>query len=154
MARDQGPGRHIKTGAPDHEEGRPARDIRGKEDLDPRQGAQEVSLSPAREDRVAAQPGLGDGHHVHQALGRLRLPRRHHRPLFAEGAVVAGVEHDGRRVLRVGARGSDLTLGRAGYFQHGPGQPVHVGCLCRRTCQQGHTDQHGREEQGLGQHLC
>ncbi len=41
------------------------------------------------------------------------------------GAGVAAVEHDGRIVLRVGARGGVGSLRQAGHLQHGPGQPVH-----------------------------
>src|SRR6266849_4848804 len=49
------------------------------------------------------------------------------------GAGVAAVEHDGRIVLRVGARGGVGSLRQAGHLQHGPGQPVHQRRLQRRA---------------------
>ena len=53
----------------------------------------------------AAEPGLGDGYHVHSDGQGLRLSRRRARLVLAARAVVAGVHHDGGLVLRRDAGG-------------------------------------------------
>jgi transposase InsO family protein len=46
-------------------------------------------VPPSRARDFQAEPGLGDGHHVHPDEGRLRVPRRDHRLVLAARAVVA-----------------------------------------------------------------
>ena len=53
----------------------------------------------------AAEPGVGDGHHVYPDGARLRLSRRRARLVLAARSVVAGVDHDGSVVLRRDAGG-------------------------------------------------
>ena len=68
-------------------------------------GAQDLPVSAARHGGRAAEPGLGDGHHVHPDGEGLCLSRRGARLVLAARAVVAGVDHDGGLVLRRGAGG-------------------------------------------------
>jgi hypothetical protein len=52
-----------------------------------------------------AEPGVGDGHHLHPDGARLHLSRRRGRLVQPPGPVVARVDHDGGRVLPRGGRG-------------------------------------------------
>ena len=87
--------------------------------------AQDLSVSAARLDVDAAQPGVGDGHHLHPDGARLRLPGRRARLVQPPRAVVAAVDHPGSGLLRRDARGGAGPSRQAGHLQHRPGQPVH-----------------------------
>src|SRR5438270_10723926 len=75
--------------------------------------ARDVSVSAARCDGRAAEPGLGRRYHLHSDWARLSLPRRRDGLVEPSGAELAPVEHHGRVVLRLGAGGS-----------RGPGRPT------------------------------
>ena len=84
-------------------------------------GPQDLSLSAARPDDRPAEPGLGGRHHLHPDRARLSLPGGDHRLGEPGGSGLAAVEHDGRLVLRRGARGGAGALRQAGDLQHRPG---------------------------------
>ena len=69
----------------------------------------------------AAEPGLGDGHHLHPDGARLRLSGRGARLVQPPGAGVAAVDHDGGGVLRRDAGGGVGSSRQAGHLQHRPG---------------------------------
>ena len=66
---------------------------------------QDLPVSAARAGDHAAEPGVGDGHHLHPDGARLRLPRRGARLVQPPRPVVAAVDHDGGGVLRRDAGG-------------------------------------------------
>ena len=90
----------------------------------------------ARHGGRAAEPGVGDGHHVHPDGEGLRLSCRGARLVLAARAVVARVHHDGGLVLRRDAGGRFGPARKAGDLQHRSGQPVHGRGLHRRAHQE------------------
>jgi putative transposase len=66
---------------------------------------QDLPVSAAGRDGRAAEPSLGDGHNVHPDVARLRLSCRRRRLVQPARAFTSGVDHDGGRLLRRGARG-------------------------------------------------
>ena len=72
-----------------------------------------------------ARPCLGDGHHLHSDVARLRLSGGGRRLGDPTGAFASRVDHDGGGVLRRGAEGGARQTRRAGNLQHGSGQPIH-----------------------------
>ena len=74
-------------------------------------GAQDLPVSLTRHGGRAAEPGVGDGHHVHPDGEGLRLSRRGARLVLAARVVVAHLHHDGGLVLRrgVGGRLADMA---------------------------------------------
>ncbi len=88
-------------------------------------GPPDLPVSPREDRRCPAEPGLGDGHHVHPAGAGVVLPGRHHRLALAGDPVVAAVEHDDRGFLRRGARGGAAAPRHAGDVQQRPGRAVH-----------------------------
>ena len=64
---------------------------------------QDLPVSAARDRDHAAEPGVGDGHHLHPDGARLRLSGRRARLVQPSRAVVARIDHDGGGVLRRGA---------------------------------------------------
>ena len=65
-----------------------------------RAGPQDLPVSAARARDHAAEPGVGDGHHLHPDGARLRLSGGGARLVQPPRAVVAAVDHDGGGVLR------------------------------------------------------
>ena len=84
----------------------------------------------------AAQPGLGDGHHLHPDGARLRLSRRRRRLVQPPGSGLAAVDHAGGGLLHRGPRGGAGQARQAGDLQHRSGQPVHQRRLHRRADRQ------------------
>ena len=78
----------------------------------PEPGHKVYPVSVARHGDRAAEPGLGDGHHLHPHGEGLRLSRRRVDWLSAAGAVVARLYHDGGRLLRRGARSAKARHGK------------------------------------------
>ena len=83
-------------------------------------GRQRVSLPAARRDGRAAEPGVGDGHHLRAHGVRLRLSRRRGRLVQPPGPGLAALDHHGGRVLSRGGRGSVGKAWPAGDLQHRP----------------------------------
>ena len=106
---------------------------------------QNLPVSAARAGDHAAEPGVGDGHHLHPDGARLRLSRRGARLVQPPRAGVAAVDHDGGGVLRRDAGGRLGALRQAGDLQHRPGLAVHWPGLHRRARRQRHRHQHGRQ---------
>ena len=84
---------------------------------------------------ITAQPGLGDGYHLHPDGARLRLSCRRRRLVQPPGSRLAVVDHDGSGVLHRGAGGGPGPSWQAGDLQHRSGQPVHQRRLHRRSSQ-------------------
>ena len=120
-------------------------DLSPAEHVEARAGPQDLSVSAARPDGRAAEPGLGDGHHLHPDGARLRLSRRRRRLVQPAGAGASGVDHDGGRLLRRGAGGGAGQTRQAGDLQHRSGQPVHRDGLHRRPREERDRHQHGRQ---------
>ena len=116
-------------------------------------GPQDLPVSAARDGDHAAEPGVGDGHHLHPDGARLRLSGGCARLVQPSRAVVARIDHDGGGVLRRDAGGRSGTPRQAGHLQHRPGSPVHRRGLHRRADQKRHRDQHGRQGRLAGQCL-
>ena len=104
-----------------------------------------LSVPAARPDDRAAEPGVGDGHHLHSDGAWLRLSGRGARLVQSPGAVVAAVDYHGSGVLHRDVGGRFGTSRQAGHLQHRPGLAVHRGGLHRRARRQRHCDQHGRQ---------
>ena len=81
----------------------------------PRQGTRST-LSAARPEDRAAEPGLGDGHHIHPHGARLRLSGRGGRLVQPPRAGLAAVDHDGGRLLHRGAGGGARQHGKPEIF--------------------------------------
>ena len=73
-------------------------------------GPQDLPVSAAEPGDRPAEPGLGGRHHLHADRARLSLSCGGHGLGEPGGAGLAAVEHDGRVVLRLGARGSAGAL--------------------------------------------
>ena len=116
-------------------------------------GTQDLPVSAARHRGHAAEPGVGDGHHLHPDGAWLRLSGRRARLVQPPRAVVAAVDHDGSGILRRDAGGCLGSSRQAGHLQHRPGLAVHRLGLHRRARQQRHCDQHGRQRGLAGQRL-
>jgi putative transposase len=69
----------------------------------------------------AAEPGVGDGHHLHPDGAGLHLSRRCARLVQPPCAVVAAVDHDGSGILRRDAGGCFGVSWQAGHLQHRQG---------------------------------
>ena len=87
----------------------------------PEAGPQNLPILAARDGDHAAEPGVGDGHHLHPDGARLRLSGRRARLVQPPRAVVAAVDHNGSGVLRRDAGGRSGASRQAGHLQHGPG---------------------------------
>ena len=72
-------------------------DLSPAEHLEAGAGAQDLPLSAAQPGGDAAQPGLGDGHHLRADGAGLRLSRRRRRLVQPQGPGLAAVDHAGRR---------------------------------------------------------
>ena len=118
-----------------------------------RAGPQDLPVSAARDGDHAAEPGVGDGHHLHPDGARLRLSGRGARLVQPPRAVVAAIDHDGGGVLRRDAGGCLGASRQAGHLQHRSGLAVHQLGLHRRARRQRHRDQHGRQRGLAGQRL-
>ena len=68
---------------------------------------------------------LGDGYHVHSNGPVFYILGRRRRLVQPQGAVLAGVHHDGRAVLPGRRAGGLRPLRNARDLQYRPGQPVH-----------------------------
>jgi len=97
---------------------------------------QDLSLSAPRHRDHAAEPGVGDGHHLHPDGARLRLFGRGARLVQPPGAVMARIDHHGGGVLRRGVAGCLGASRQAGHLQHRPGFAVHRRGLRRRARRQ------------------
>jgi len=86
---------------------------------------QDLSVSAARHGDHAAEPGLGDGHHVHSNGAGLRLSRRVLDWATTSSSVVAAVDHDGGGLLRRDPRGCSGPSRQAGHLQHRPGLAIY-----------------------------
>ena len=84
---------------------------------------QDLSVSAARDGDHAAEPGLGDGHHVHPDGAWLRLSRCRAGLGDPPGSVLAAVDHDGGGLLRRGPGGCSGSSRQAGHLQHRSGLP-------------------------------
>ena len=104
-----------------------------------------LSVPAARPDDRAAEPSVGDGHHLHPDGAWLRLSGCGARLVQSPGAVVAAVDYHGSGVLHRDVAGRFGTSRQAGHLQHRPGLAVHRGDLHRRARRQRHCDQHGRQ---------
>ena len=65
-------------------------DLSPAEHVETRAGPQDLSLSAARREGRAAEPGLGDGHHLYPDGARLRLSRRRRRLVQPARALAIG----------------------------------------------------------------
>ena len=86
---------------------------------------QDLSVPAARHRDHAAEPGVGDGHHLHPDGAWLRLSGGGARLVQPPRAVVARVDHDGGGVLRRDVGGCLGSSRQAGHLQHRPGLAVH-----------------------------
>ena len=85
------------------------------------------SLSAARSDDRASEPGLVRRHHLYPDRPRLPLSRGDHGLGEPCGAGVAAVEHHGQRIRSVAALEEALArFGRPEDLQHRPGLSVHL----------------------------
>jgi transposase InsO family protein len=82
----------------------------------------EVSLSAQ-----AAEPGVGDGHHLHPDGARLGLFGCRARLVQPPRAAVARIDHDGDGVLRRDAGGCFGSSRQAEHLQYRSGLAVHTG---------------------------
>ena len=89
-------------------------------------GPQDLSVSAAWARDHAAEPGVGDGHHVHSDGEGLRLSGGRARLVLAARSVVARVDHDGGVVLRRDVGGGAGQARQAGDLQHGSRLAVHL----------------------------
>ena len=101
----------------------------------------------------AAEPGVGNGHHLHPDGAWLRLSGCRARLVQPPCVVVAAVDHDGSGILRRDAGGCFGSSRQAGNLQYRPGFAVHQFGLHRRAHQQPHCDQHGRQRGLAGQRV-
>ena len=85
----------------------------------------------ARRGDHAAEPGVGDGHHVYPDGAWLRLSCCGAGLGITAGSGVAGVDHDGSILLRRDAGGCFGEARQAGDLQHGSGLAVHRTRLSR-----------------------
>src|SRR5258708_3310306 len=99
----------------------------------PEPGAQELSVSAARDGDCADEPGVGDGHHLHLDGAWLRLSGRGARLVQPSCAVVARIDHNGSGILRRDAGGCFGSSRQAGHLQYGPRFAVHGLGLHRRA---------------------
>ena len=114
---------------------------------------QDLPVSAARDGDHAAEPGVGDGHHLHPDGARLRLSGRRARLVQPSRAVVAlSITMEAAFCVETleDALGSSR---QAGHLQHRSGLAVHRRGLHRRARQQRHCDQHGRQR-ALGGTTC
>jgi len=81
---------------------------------------EDLPVSAALRGGRTAEPGVGDGHHLHPDGARLRLSRRRGRLVQPAGPVVARVDYDGSRVLPRGGRGGARQARQARDFQYRP----------------------------------
>ena len=84
-------------------------------------GPQDLPVSAARDRDRAAEPGVGDGHHLHPDGARLRLSGCRARLVQPSRAVVARLDHDGSGILRRGAGGCLGSSQQARGLQYEPG---------------------------------
>jgi hypothetical protein len=68
-------------------------DLPAAEHLEAGAGAQDLSLPAAQPGGDAAQPGLGDGHHLHPDGAGVRLSRRRRRLVQPQGPGLAALDH-------------------------------------------------------------
>ena len=101
----------------------------------------------------AAEPGVGDGHHVHPDGEGLRLSRGRARLVLAARPVVARVDHDGSVVLRRDVGGGAGEARQAGDLQHGSRLAVHLRSVHGRAGEERDQDQHGRQGRVAGQRV-
>ncbi len=80
-------------------------DLSPAEHLEARAGAQDLPLSLAQGSGDAAQPGLGDGHHLRADGARLRLSGGGGRLVQPQGSGLAAVDLAGRELLHRGGGG-------------------------------------------------
>nr|GFD09247.1 hypothetical protein [Tanacetum cinerariifolium] len=120
---DLPPAQHIETGA----------------------GAPDLSVFAPQAGSHAAEPGLGDRHHIRANGARLRLPCRHCRLVQQTGAGMARVDHARDRFLRRGIGGSAGALRETRDLQHRSGKPIHQHRVHRRPPAGKDCDQHGRQ---------
>ena len=77
---------------------------------------------------LAAQPRVGERHHLHPNAARVPLPHCRHGSLQPQRSFLAAVEHADRGLLRRGL-GCCLEQGNARDLQHRPRSTVHGDCL-------------------------
>ena len=77
---------------------------------------QGLSVSAARSDGRATEPGVGDVHHLHPDGARLRLPDRGARLVQPPRAVVAAIDNHGCRILRRDMEDALVRHGRPDIF--------------------------------------
>ena len=106
---------------------------------------QGLPVSAARDRDRAAEPGVGDGHHLHPDGARVRLSGRSARLVQPPGAGVAAVDHHGGDVLHRGADRGSGSLRQARRLQHRSGLAVHRCGLHQRACRPRHRHQYGRQ---------
>jgi hypothetical protein len=114
---------------------------------------QGLLVSLARDGDRAAEPGVGDGPHLHPDGARLRLSGGGARLGEPPRTGVAAVDHHGGGVLRRGVAGGNRQTRQAADRQHRPGQPVHRCGLHRRARRPWHRHQHGRQGRLAGQRV-
>jgi putative transposase len=78
---------------------------------------QDVPVSAARDGDCPAEPGVGDGHHLHPDGTRLCLSGRCARLVQPSRAVVGRIDHHGGGVLRRDAGGCFGSSRQAGHLQ-------------------------------------
>src|SRR3546814_5411394 len=76
------------------------RTVPAAEHLEAGAGAPDLPVPAARGVGRSAEPGLGDGHHLHSDGPRLRVPGGGDRLVQPAGAVVAAVDHPDRKSTR------------------------------------------------------
>ena len=112
----------------------------------------DLSLSSAWLADRAAEPSLGERHHLYPPAPRVYLPGGHPRLVQPLRSGLGGVHVDGECFLFGGA-GMGLADGMPGNFQHGPGGTIHQRGFYWATGGERHHHQHGWTGTSDGQHF-
>ncbi len=115
----------------------------GAQDQSKASGTQDLSVPPPGLGYHPPQSGLVYRHHLHSDAARVPLPGRHHGLVQPEGAELAAVELNGRRVLHRGLEGCAGHIRSAGGLQFRPRFTVHQHRFHRRAARRQGEDLDG-----------
>ena len=127
-------------------------DLRQAADLGTSARSSDLSIPFARTADRAAQPSMGDRHHLHPASARVCVSGGNHGLVQPLCSVLGGVGYAGRELLP-GSAGMGIENSAAGNLQFGSGLTIHKRTIHRVAAGPRYRDQHGWTRPGDGQHL-